>query len=264
MKLKEKVHEDQSPYQRIEIYETEYFGTLMTLNGLVMLTDRDNFIYHEMLVHPALFTHPEPKRVLVVGGGDCGTLCEVLKHPGVESAELVEIDERVTRVAERFFPQLCAANNDPRAHFHFTDGIKWIADASPGSYDVIIVDSTDPIGPAAGLYSQAFYRHCCKALGPQGVLVAQSESPLFHMDLILEMRAAMKAAGLPRIATLNFPQCTYPSGWWTATMACKGSADPSRRAKTATRMPFPTRYYNHAIHAAALAAPQFLSEAWGL
>jgi spermidine synthase len=156
LKLKNKVHEEKSPYQRIEIYETETFGTLMTLDGLVMVTDRDNFIYHEMLSHPALFTHPDPKRVLIIGGGDCGTLHEVLKHKLVEVAEQVELDERVTRVSEKFFPELCESNRDPRVRLHFADGIKWVADAQPGTYDVIIIDSTDPVGPAAGLFSEAF------------------------------------------------------------------------------------------------------------
>src|SRR5439155_27332301 len=118
------------------------------------------------------------------------------------------------RVAELFFPQLCSANNDPRARLLFEDGIAWVARAQPASYDVIIVDSTDPVGPAAGLFSQDFYRNCLNALGPQGVLVGQSESPLFHAALIRKVAAAMRAAGFAEVATLHFPQCTYPSGWW--------------------------------------------------
>jgi spermidine synthase len=243
MKLKEKVYEEQTPYQLIEIYETEFFGTLMTLAGLVMLTDRDNFIYHEMLVHPALF------------------LREALRHPDLQTVEMVEIDERVTRVAERFFPELCEANNDSRARLHFTDGIKWVADAAPENYDVIIVDSTDPVGPAVGLYSQAFYASCFKALGAHGVLVAQSESPLYHLDLIKNMRSAMAAAGFPAVAHLHFPQCTYPSGWWTATLACKKTPATGYREHAAAQKTFPTRYYNHSIHKAALAAPTFFLEA---
>src|SRR4030066_1997201 len=124
LKIEDRVHDEQSEYQRIEIYKTAAFGTLMTLDGLVMVTDRDNFIYHEMMSHPALFTHPNPKRVLIIGGGDCGTLREVLRQAGGELAEQVELDERVTRVAEKFFPALCEKNADPRARFHFTDGIK--------------------------------------------------------------------------------------------------------------------------------------------
>jgi len=258
LKIKSKVHDEQSTYQRIEIYETETFGTLMTLDGLVMVTDRDNFVYHEMMSHPALFTHPDPKRVLVIGGGDCGTLHEVLKHKTVTLAEQVELDERVTRVSEKFFPELCESNNDPRAQLHFADGIKWVADAKPETYDVIIIDSTDPVGPAAGLFSEAFYKNCFRALRPRGIVVGQSESPLFHADLILSVQKSFKAAGFRDVATLFFPQCTYPSGWWSATMAGKDMALANFRAQDAATKTFVTRYYNRDIHAAALASPEFL------
>jgi len=258
LKLKDKVHDEQSPYQRIEIYETETFGTLMTLDGLVMVTDRDNFIYHEMMSHPALFTHPDPKQVLIIGGGDCGTLHEVLKHKTVEIAEQVELDERVTRVAEKFFPELCESNRDPRARLHFADGIQWVADVQSGTYDVIIVDSTDPVGPAAGLFSEAFYKHCHRALRPRGLVVGQSESPLFHAELIASVRQSLKSAGFLDIATLNFPQCTYPSGWWSATLAGKDGPASLFRSREAAAKTFLTRYYNRDMHAAALASPEFL------
>lgn len=260
LKFKGKVHDEKSPYQRIEIYETESFGTLMTLDGLVMVTDRDNFIYHEMMSHPALFTHPDPRRVLIIGGGDCGTLHEVLKHKIVELAEQVELDERVTRVAEKFFPELCESNRDSRARLHFADGIKWVADAQPGTYDVIIVDSTDPVGPAAGLFSEAFYKNCHRALRPRGIVVGQSESPLFHAELIASVHQSLKSAGFLDIATLNFPQCTYPSGWWSATLAGKDSPATLFRSQEAVAKTFPTRYYNREIHAAALASPEFLRQ----
>jgi len=258
LKIAQKVHDEQSEYQRIEIFETETFGTLMTLDGLVMVTDRDNFVYHEMMTHPALFAHPNPKRVLIIGGGDCGTLKEVLKHSTVELAEQVELDERVTRVAEKFFPELCEKNSDPRARLHFTDGIKWVADAKPESYDVIIVDSTDPVGPAAGLFSETFYRNCHRALRPRGIVVGQSESPLFHPDLIVSMHKAMRAAGFDDTATLQFHQVTYPSGWWSCTQASKGASLDGFREDAASGKDFPTRYYNAAIHTAARAMPEFL------
>ncbi len=258
LKINSKVHDEQSTYQRIEIYETETFGTLMTLDGLVMVTDRDNFVYHEMMSHPALFTHPDPKRVLVIGGGDCGTLHEVLKHKSVTLAQQVELDERVTRVSEKFFPELCESNRDPRARLHFADGIKWAADAKPDSYDVIIIDSTDPVGPAAGLFSEEFYKNCFRALRARGIVVGQSESPLFHADLIVSVQKSFKAAGFRDVATLFFPQCTYPSGWWSATMACKDGSVSEFRAAAASAKPFATRYYNRDIHAAALATPEFL------
>lgn len=261
LKVKQKLHDERSPYQRIEIFETETFGRLMTLDGLVMVTDRDNFIYHEMMSHPALFIHFKPRRVLVIGGGDCGTLKEVLKHPEVEEVEQVELDERVTRVAEKFFPELCASNRDPRARFHFADGIEWVAKARPESYDVIIIDSTDPVGPAAGLFSAEFYANCFRALRGRGIVVGQSESPLFHAPLIKSMHEALRAAGFLDVATLNFPQCTYPSGWWSATLACKDAPLSGFREEAVVHKTFPTRYYNYGIHTAAMASPEFLFKA---
>jgi spermidine synthase len=197
---------------------------------------------------------------LIIGGGDCGTLREVLKHESVELAEQVELDERVTRVAEKFFPELCASNNDPRARLHFADGIQWAADAAPGTYDVIIVDSTDPVGPAAGLFSETFYRNCMRALGGGGVLVGQSESPLFHAELIRSVHQSLRGAGFRDVSTLNFPQCTYPSGWWSATLARKDGAVAQFREADAAAKNFATRYYNRAIHAGALARPEFMEQ----
>ena len=266
LKVKEKLHDVQTPYQRIEVYETEGFGTLMTIDGLVMVTDRDNFIYHEMMSHPVLFTHPDPKNVLIIGGGDCGTLREVLKHPGVVQAQQVDIDEGVTRAAELHFPDLVDSNSDPRAELYFDDGIKWVADAAPGSYDIIIVDSTDPVGPAEGLFSEAFFRSCHRALRAGGLIVQQSESPLFHHKIINDMHSAMRRAGFGSTFTLNFPQCSYPSGWWSATLAVRAVVDglakdaalTGFREQDAARKPFKTHYYNAAIHRAAMALPEFM------
>jgi spermidine synthase len=257
LRIKEKLHEEKTAYQRIEVYATETFGNLMTIDGFVMLTDRDNFVYHEMMSHPALFTHADPKKVVIIGGGDCGTLREVLKHPGVEEAWQVEIDERVTRISEQYFPKLCESNADSRARFHFGDGIQWVKDTEPGSVDVIIIDSTDPIGPAEGLFSEPFYRDSLKALGRGGILVQQSESPLFHMRIIKPMHKAMRSAGFHDSKSLHFFQCSYPSGWWTATMARKDAAiDGFREADVQTRG-FETLYYNVDMHRASLAAPEF-------
>lgn len=263
LKIKHKLHDEQSLYQRIEIYETEAFGRLMTLDGLVMVTDRDNFIYHEMLSHPALFTHPDPKAVLIIGGGDCGTLREVLKHEGVEKVWQVELDERVTRVSERFFPALCASNHDPRIEMRFQDGIQWVAKAAPDSYDLIIVDGTDPIGAAVGLFSETFYKDCRRALKAGGLIVGQSESPLFHGQLIRAMHDALSGASFAGIATLSFPQCTYPSGWWSATLASKDTLISSFREQAAAGKEFPTRYYTHEVHKAAMAVPEFLRKEIG-
>lgn len=252
LRIKQKLHEEQTPFQKIEIYETETFGMFMVIDGFTMVTDRDNFLYHEMLTHPALYTHSRPERVLVIGGGDCGTLKEVLKHPEVKLAQQVEIDERVTRLSEQYFPELCSSNNDPRAELHFEDGIKWVKEAEPGFYDVIIVDSTDPVGPAEGLFNKAFYASCVRALGDNGLLVQQSESPLYHVELIQAMRGAMRGAGFNAVRTFDFPQPIYPSGWWSATMATTGNDFPACRERDIRSRPFKTRYYRYSVHQATL------------
>lgn len=261
LKIKQKLHEEQSEFQHLEIYETETFGNLMVIDGCTMVSTRDNFFYHEMMSHPALYTHPNPKRVWIIGGGDCGTLREVLKHPSVEHAVQIDIDERVTRLAEIYFPELCESNDDPRADLKFIDGIKWVKDAAPNSVDIIIVDSTDPIGPALGLFSEDFYRDCFNCLSENGMIVQQSESALFNMKLIGEMRNAMSTSGFGHLQTLFFPQCLYPSGWWSATIAGK-TALTTFREQDSINKPFETVYYNVDIHKASLAQPEFFKKAF--
>ena len=263
LKIKQKVHEEQSEFQHLEIYETETFGNLMVIDGCTMVSTRDNFFYHEMLSHPALYTHPNPKRVWIIGGGDCGTLKEVLKHSSVEQAVQIDIDERVTRLAEIYFPELCESNNDPRAELKFIDGIKWVKDAAPDSVDMIIVDSTDPVGPAEGLFSDEFYRDCFNCLSENGMVVQQSESALYHIKLIGEMRNSMNSAGFSHLLTLFFPQCIYPSGWWSATIASKADLTAFREQDSANK-PFDTVYYNVDIHKASLAQPEFFKKAFAL
>jgi len=260
LKIKRKLHEEQSEFQFLEIYETEQFGNLMIIDGCTMVSTRDNFFYHEMISHPVLFTHPNPKRVWIIGGGDCGTLREVLKHPCVELAVQIDIDERVTRLSEIYFPELCESNNDPRADLKFIDGIKWVKDAAPNSVDIIIVDSTDPVGPAEGLFCADFYKDCFNALGENGIVVQQSESALLHMKILKEMREEMRAGGFCQMQTLFFPQCIYPSGWWSATMATKGDL-AGFREQDALGKDFETVYYNADIHKASLAMPEFFKKA---
>jgi spermidine synthase len=262
-RVTKKLHAEQTPFQSIEIYDTTDWGKLMVIDGCMMVTTRDNFFYHEMMSHPALFTHAGAKRVVVIGGGDCGTLREVLRHATVESAIQVEIDERVTRLAEQYFPELCESNHDPRAQLLFIDGIKWMADCAPASLDLIIIDSTDPIGPAEGLFNAAFYESCLKALKPDGIVVQQSESPLAHLPLLQSIRGAMTTAGFESLRTLCFPQPCYPTGWWSATLARKRGHLDSFDESAAAAKSFATQYYNLDTHKAALAEPEFLKRAFG-
>jgi spermidine synthase len=261
LKLGRKLHAERTPYQQIEIYDTATFGKLMVIDGCTMVSTRDNFLYHEMMAHPALNSHPNPKNIVIVGGGDCGTLREVLKHPGVKRATLVEIDERVTRLSEKYFPELCASNRDPRATLYFGDGIAWMKQAPAASLDVIIIDSTDPVGPAEGLFGLKFYRDCIKALRKDGLLVQQSESPLLHLELIRAMHAAMRQAGFAQTHLIHFPQPIYPSGWWSASLARKTRGKLAQRLAPRSLAALKTQYYNAATHRAAFAVPGFVKEA---
>ena len=259
LSIREHAHSEKTPFQQIDIYETEAFGNLMTIDGYVMLTSRDNFLYHEMMTHPVLFSHPDPKNVAIIGGGDCGTLQAVLKHKTVEKAVQVEIDERVTALSMEYFPELCTHHNDNRATLLFEDGIQWMKNQPAESLDVVIVDSTDPVGPAEGLFNVPFYESVLRALKPGGLMVQQSESPLIHMSLHLAMHQAMLEANFYDTWPILFPQPVYPSGWWSALMASKDSPLPIR--PQIREVPFKTDYYTTDIHRGAVSLPPFLQAA---
>lgn len=259
-KIKELLHSEQTSIQHLEIFSTECFGNLMVLDGYIMLTSRDNFLYHEMISHPAIFTHPNPKNIAIIGGGDCGTLQQVLQHKNIEKATQIEIDKRVTDLSVKYFPELCTSNNDPRATLLFEDGLSWIKNAKAGSLDIIIVDSTDPIGPAEGLFNKKFFQDCYIALGEKGILVQQSESPLYHTNKIIEpMQKTMLSAGFTDVKTLLFPQPCYPSGWWSCTMASKNLPLDQMRKNDILNKKFMTKYYNLATHMGAMAIPESLT-----
>lgn len=257
LKIKQKLCDEQTQFQHIEIYQTTHFGHLMVLDGFVMLSQRDNFLYHEMMSHPVLFTHSNPQNVLIIGGGDCGTLREVLRHQTVKKVDQVELDKRVTDLSALYFPELCESNDDARANFYFTNGIDWVKKAKPESYDVIIIDCTDPVGSAQALFENPFYEDCSKALAHNGILCQQSESPLLHMNILKAMYRELKIAGFSTATTIQFPQPVYPGGWWSATMGSKNVALTTFREHDVTNKSFSTEYYNLDIHRAALAQPEF-------
>ena len=258
LKIKAKLHDEQTPFQHIEIYETESYGRLMVFDGCVMLTTLDNFIYHEMMSHPALLSHPEPCDVLIIGGGDCGTLREVLKHDSVQRCVQVDIDERVTRVSEDYFPELCDSNNDARAELLFDDGIQYVADCADAQFDVIIIDSTDPVGQAARLFGIDFYTDCQRITRDGGILVAQSESPLKQLDLIKSMSNNMRSAGYSSTHTFEFPQSCYPTGWWSCTLAGKENNFENIRPLDNG---VTTKYYTTESHLGGLVLRPFIQDA---
>ena len=264
LQIKRRLHEEQSAYQKIEVFETETFGNLLTLDGVTMLTGRDNFIYHEMMTHPALFSHHEPRDVIIVGGGDCGSLHEVLKHDTVRQVTQVELDERVTRVAEKYFPELCESNQDPRVTFLFQDAIAWMRATDADTADVIILDTTDPVGQAERLFAEPFYTDCRRVLRDGGILVTQSESPFLDLEILAGLRREMQQAGFKALKTLQFFLPTYPSGWWSATLAAHYPDFGSPGIPDSNRNSVKTRYYSAEIHRASEVLPPAIRAALGI
>jgi len=261
LKLTQKLYEESSQYQKIEIVENPDLGTIMLLDGVLMLSSEDEYVYHEMLALPSLYAHPNPENVLIIGGGDCGTMTRVLSCPKVKKVVQVEIDEMVTRVAKTYFPELTQALIDPRVEVIFGDGIKYMQ-ASSRKFDLILVDSTDPVGPAAGLFRKDFFEDCHKALKDDGILCIQSESPWIPdlMDLIVEVNRDLKdlfGNVHPYLAGIQ----TYQAGLWMFQMASKmhnpkdaGVAERIRDAKKKHR------YFNEDIYSASFALPQFVKD----
>ena len=178
IKVREQLHFEQSKYQKISVFDSVEFGRFLTLDGVVMLTERDEFIYHEMIAHVPMAVKPDAKRVLLIGGGDGGAARELCKYPGIERIDVVEIDERVVRVCQEYLPQTACGFDDPRVKLHFDDGLRFVRTLE-GEYDLIVVDSTDPSGPGEVLFTKEFYGNCLKALRPDGIMVNQHESPFY-------------------------------------------------------------------------------------
>jgi spermidine synthase len=254
----------ETPFQRIDVFEAEDFGTVLALGGVTNVTDRDECGYHEMLAHPAMFAHPNPKRVLIVGGGDGGTLREVLRHPEVEKAVLVDIDGEVIRCARQYFAYMAAALDDPRAEVIVGDGLAYVEEAAQRgeSFDVILIDSTDPVDAAVELFTDAFYARCGDLLGDAGILVPQSDSPTFYMDRTVANFGRLTR--LYRNATPYLGQTmAYPGGMWTFIAATHGEAIATRPTPVARieAMESELRYFNTDIARAMFALPTYVRRA---
>ena len=260
LKIKRTLYSNRSEYQQINVLETEEFGRLLLLDGLVMTTERDEAIYHEMLVHPPLHIHPGSENVLIIGGGDGGAVREALKYPGLRGVTLCEIDREVVEVARRFFPRLSKGLDDPRVEVVFEDGSRILQDLD-NQLDVILVDSTDPIGAAKALFTKKFYSSCHKALKEGGILCAQSESPIYHTDIIRSIKADLLEAGFQDVRFYTAPVPTYPGGFWSWVIASK------KEIKISDQAPLPREhyeamyYFNREILKAAFCLPNFFKKA---
>lgn len=246
-------HHEVSAYQDIKVYDTVGHGRLLLLDDMVMLTELDEFVYHELIAHIPLCIHPAPRAVLVIGGGDGGTVREVLKHPGVERVVLCEIDERVTRVCQQWIPRVAGHLDDPRVELVFSDAVDYVR-THASSFDAALVDSSEPIGPAAGLFEASFFADLRRALRPGGLISAQTESPFYAADTVRnvfrELRGVFREVH-GYIASIP----TYPSGCWTFALASddRHPRQLDERRAAALRCD----YFNPGIGRAAFALPEF-------
>ncbi len=255
---------EETPYQKVEVYETDTWGNLMTIDGMVMLSERDEFVYHEMLSHVGLFAHPDPRRVLIIGGGDGGTAREVMRHSSVQQVDMVEIDEAVVRASKEFLPEVGDWNN-PKLNVLFEDGIQFVKDIDD-PYDVIIIDGSDPVGPAEGLFESNFMQACYDGLSENGVLTAQTESPWvsdYHPSMKKVFSALEDIYEVSKMYLAYIP--LYPAGMWSFSFASKG-ADPlsnetlSRVEERFNNFDTELKYYNPEVHRGCFALPNFVRD----
>lgn len=261
MKVKQELVCRQSRFQRIDVLDTVEFGKVLVLDGYLMLTEKDEFIYHEMITHVPMAVHPDVKKVLVIGAGDGGAIRELTRYGSIEYIDLVEIDEEVIRVCEEYLPQTAGKLNDPRVHKYFEDGLKFVRTRT-NEYDLIIVDSTDPFGPGEGLFTKEFYGNCYKALREDGILINQHESPYYEEDARAMSRAHQRIASVFPVARLyQFFMPTYPSGHWLFGFASK-KYDPVKdlREDAWNALQLETRYYNTELHRGAFALPNYVKK----
>ena len=256
-RVKKTLFSGQSEFQSVDVVETVGHGRMLFNDGLVMLSEKDEFIYHDMICHVPLFVHPDPKQVLVIGGGDGGTAREVLRHKAVEHCTMVEIDEMVVNACKEFIPQTAACLNDERLTLVIDDAVKFVAETDQ-KFDVILVDSTDPIGPAAPLFGGEFYENLKNCLNSSGVVVSQGESPFYQVPMQKTLMSVLNQA-FPVVSIYTFSNLTYPGGLWSFTFASKGlhplkDFDSARIEKSGLSF----QYYNEATHRAAFGLPQFM------
>lgn len=261
IRVDRQLYSGESEFQRIDVYESPEFGRFLALDGYVMLTEKDEFIYHEMLVHVPMAVHPCVKKVLVIGAGDGGAVRELVRYPEIGHIDLVEIDKEVIQVCREFLPKTSCRLDDERVHIHHEDGLKFVR-SREDEYDLIVVDSTDPFGPGEGLFTKEFYGNCYKALKEDGIMVNQHESPFYEADAKACMRAhkrIVESFPISRVYQAHIP--TYPSGHWLFGFASK-KYHPVHDldAERWLARELETGYYTPRLHEGAFCLPAYVEK----
>ncbi len=260
IRVNEQLYSGQSEFQRIDVFESPEFGRFLTLDGIMMLTEKDEFIYHEMITHVPMAVNPDIRRVLVIGAGDGGTVRELTRYDSIEHIDMVEIDEEVVKVCRKYIPQTASKLSDLRVHIHYEDGLRFVR-SRENEYDLIIVDSTDPFGPGEGLFTGEFYGNCYKALTENGILVNQHESPYYEEDAKNMRRAHRRIAEnfeCAYVYQVHIP--TYPSGHWLFGFASKGLSPLEFDAQRWNALGIETKYYNTDLHTGSFALPNYVKK----
>ena len=261
IKVDRQLYSGFSEFQRIDVFDSKEFGRFLTLDGYMMLTEKDEFIYHEMITHTPMAVHPNPKNILVIGAGDGGVVRELTRYPTVENIDLVEIDELVVEVSKQYLPTTACRFDDPRLNIFYEDGVKFVRKCE-NEYDIIIVDSTDPFGPGEGLFTKEFYGSCFKALKEDGIMVKQHESPFYEEDAMACQRAhkrIVESFPLSRVYQVHIP--TYPSGHWLFGFSSKKyhplkDLDEARWNARGLKC----RYYTTTLHRGSFYVPAYVEE----
>ncbi len=267
IKIKERLFYEKSPYQTVEVFETCDRGKMLTIDRMVMCTEADETSYHEMLVHVPMQTKPEVKNVLVIGAGDGGTIRELVRYENIETITMVEIDEAVVRASKEFLPTISCALNHPKLKLLIDDGIKFVKDAADNSYDLIIIDSSDPVGPSEGLFTKSFYQDVYRCLRPDALISVQSESPVFNPQAFKELNQCLKKIfGKEKVHCYLVFIPMYPSGIWSLTCASKSDLNPldfNRDRVLKFIQKHSLSYYNADIHISAFALPNYIKRMIG-
>lgn len=260
IKIKKHLFSEYSQYQKIDIFESEQLGKLLVLDGLLMLSEKDEFIYHEMITHIPMAVNPDVEKILVIGAGDGGTVNQLVKYPSIKEIDVVEIDETVVEKCKEYFPALTKGFDDGRVRLRFEDGLKYVRKIKD-YYDLIIVDSTDPFGPGEGLFAKEFYGNCFNALTKDGIMVNQHESPFYpsYKDIVTRTHERIKAF---------FPVCslyqahipTYPSGHWLFGFASKRFDGTDIKQDKWNEKSISCEYYNTQLHRGCFALPNYVKE----
>ncbi len=261
IKVDKQLYSSQSDYQRIDVFDSKEFGRFLTLDGYMMLTEKDEFIYHEMMVHVPMAVNMNAKNILVIGAGDGGVIRELTRYNTIENIDMIEIDEEVVKVCKEYLPKTSCKLDDERVHISYQDGLKYVRNCE-NMYDLIIVDSTDPFGPGEGLFTKEFYGNCYKALKEDGIVVNQHESPFYKEDALAMQRAHKRIVSsfdISKVYQAHIP--TYPSGHWLFGFSSKkyhptNDFDGEKWDKLGIK----TKYYNTRLHNGAFALPNYVEE----